>query len=50
MSEIDPDDLDVCQECGGNGGFHDCGDDTCCCEDPYELTETCDECGGSGEC
>jgi hypothetical protein len=37
-----------CWHCFGEGGFHDCGEDTCCCADPDEITEPCPECGGSG--
>ena len=42
-------DHETCVNCGGSGGFHDCGDDSCCCLDPDEITETCEECHGSGE-
>lgn len=37
-----------CWQCMGEGGFHDCGEDCCCCLDP-ELNETCDVCEGDGE-
>lgn len=30
--ESDHDDDGTCQHCGGEGGFHDCGEDTCCCD------------------
>lgn len=55
-----PDDYDACRICGadmhrvacwsclGEGGFHDCGDDTCCCLDKDEITEDCPECNGVG--
>lgn len=38
-----------CWDCGGDGHFHDCGDDTCCCLHP-EIDElvTCSTCEGSG--
>lgn len=45
----DPDDIGAeCWACHGEGGFHDCGEDCCCCLDKDEITETCEECGGSG--
>lgn len=36
-----------CWDCGGEGGFHDCGEDSCCCLDP-ELNEECATCEGNG--
>ncbi len=42
-------DYGTCLVCGGTGGFHDCGEDSCCCEDPDEITVTCRACNGSGE-
>lgn len=42
------DDGQTCWYCHGEGGFHDCGEDSCCCLDKEEITETCPECGGSG--
>jgi hypothetical protein len=39
--------MTVCWECGGDGGFHDCGDDTCCCLEPTDVE--CESCGGTGE-
>lgn len=43
---------DTCQTCGGEGGFHDCGDDTCCCADPGGPSDgdwwDCPDCGGVG--
>jgi hypothetical protein len=42
---------DTCQRCGGAGGYHDCGEDTCCCADPEDVNDdwiTCEDCGGSG--
>lgn len=45
-------DDDTCQTCGGDGGYHDCGEDTCCCLDPGGSDDedwiVCEECGGSG--
>lgn len=55
MSEDDP----TCGECKGpmhweecwtgcnDGGYHDCGDDSCCCLEP-EDDMVCDECHGNG--
>ena len=37
-----------CWNCGGEGGFHDCGEDCCCCLDKDEITEDCTECNGDG--
>ncbi len=45
----EPDDnYEDCWACHGEGGFHDCGEDCCCCLDKDEITETCQECGGTG--
>lgn len=46
-----PDDHDpgerLCPDCQGYGFFpHDCGEDSCCCADPYD--EECWRCGGTG--
>jgi hypothetical protein len=39
---------DECENCGGEGvTSHDCGEDSCCCEDP-EDTVQCECCGGRG--
>ena len=38
----------TCWDCGGSGGFHDCGDDSCPCADPEEPTDTCQTCEGKG--
>jgi hypothetical protein len=40
---------EACGACGGEGVYHDCGEDTCCCLNPDEddLID-CDECGGTG--
>jgi hypothetical protein len=49
MDWIDED--DACPECDGEGGYHDCGEDTCCCADTGEDDdgwEVCDGCDGSG--
>jgi hypothetical protein len=37
-----------CWHCHGEGGFHDCGEDCCCCLDKEEITEDCGECDGRG--
>lgn len=37
-----------CWQCDGRGGFHNCGEDTCCCLDKEAITEKCSECGGEG--
>jgi len=39
---------ETCWHCGGDGGHHDCGEDTCCCADP-EINVPCNVCGGTGE-
>ena len=37
-----------CHACHGEGGYHDCGEDTCCCLDKSPNI-ICDECDGTGE-
>lgn len=41
-----------CHACHGEGGYHDCGEDACCCLDPEDPNSDdwvwCDECGGAG--
>jgi hypothetical protein len=37
-----------CWQCLGAGGFHNCGEDTCCCLDPEALDDVCEECEGEG--
>lgn len=38
-----------CWECMGDGSYHDCGEDTCCCEFPeMDGRADCANCGGSG--
>lgn len=37
-----------CWQCGGDGGFHDCGEDCCCCLDKEEITIKCAGCKGVG--
>lgn len=49
----EPDDEDDdCWRCHGEGGWHDCGDDTCCCLDPEDPDSddwgACPECDGTG--
>lgn len=39
---------ETCFACGGEGGFHDCGEDACCCLDKDEISIKCEECQGSG--
>jgi hypothetical protein len=40
---------ETCWQCGGAGGFHDCGEDCCSCLEPeLDLNQTCDICGGKG--
>lgn len=36
-----------CWYCLGHGGWHDCGEDTCCCLEP-EMDVVCDVCEGRG--
>jgi hypothetical protein len=38
-----------CWQCHGEGGFHDCGEDCCCCLDKEEITAECDVCHGEGK-
>jgi hypothetical protein len=37
-----------CWMCHGGGGYHDCGEDTCCCLDKESIDFDCGECGGEG--
>lgn len=38
----------TCWQCGGEGtDGHDCGEDTCCCLNPYDNV-VCDVCEGKG--
>lgn len=40
---------ETCWQCYGEGGFHNCGEDCCCCADPDDdLNERCQECNGLG--
>jgi hypothetical protein len=44
--ESDP---ETCGACDGEGYYHDCGEDTCCCLNPEEDDcFPCEECGGTG--
>jgi len=46
----DDEELDTCFHCGGEGFYHDCGEDTCCCADPESQDVfICPECNGTGE-
>jgi hypothetical protein len=42
-------DREPCWECHGEGGYHDCGEDCCCCLDKEEITHLCQTCDGEGE-
>lgn len=46
----DPDDEgEACWSCRGDGYYHDCGEDTCCCAHPDEDDlVTCSDCNGTG--
>lgn len=52
LDYLDSVDDDDCPDCFGEGGYHDCGEDTCCCLDPGGPDDpgwrTCHVCGGSG--
>jgi hypothetical protein len=39
----------TCWQCGGAGGFHDCGEDCCVCIDQERIDVDCDVCDGAGE-
>lgn len=36
-----------CLDCGGSGGYHDCGEDCCACLEP-EDDRPCSTCDGKG--
>lgn len=38
-----------CWCCMGEGGFHNCGEDTCCCLDQNTIDDVCEACDGAGE-
>ena len=38
----------TCWECDGEGGYHDCMEDCCCCLDKEEITHVCGHCKGEG--
>jgi hypothetical protein len=40
---------EACYLCLGAGGWHDCGEDTCCCLDGEAITDWCKVCGGAGD-
>ena len=40
--------MESCHACLGEGGHHNCGDDTCVCLDKSPNI-MCEECGGTGE-
>lgn len=41
---------DSCWYCLGDGYYHDCGDDTCCCLEPDFCCQIpCPECNPEGE-
>jgi len=43
------DEEETCWACDGDGFYHDCGEDSCCCANPDEDDIfMCDECGGTG--
>lgn len=48
FDDDDWDDDDTCPDCHGEGGFHDCGEDTCCCLHKSEHTDVCGTCRGRG--
>lgn len=37
----------ACPDCWGEGGYHDCGEDCCCCLEP-EANIECPTCHGDG--
>jgi hypothetical protein len=48
-SDYDDGDYESCDACDGDGFYHDCGEDTCCCANPDEDDIwPCEECRGSG--
>ena len=46
--DIDDDD-ECCMRCHGQGYYHDCFDDTCCCAYPESQDlVSCPDCNGTG--
>lgn len=47
--EYDDREFTECWECLGEGGWHNCGEDCCCCIDPegppWDRCQTCDGTG-----
>lgn len=39
--------METCWNCAGEGGFHECFDDSCECEDPQDSM-VCAVCNGEG--
>lgn len=47
LHDAEPGNPDECSQCAGSGFLdHDCGEDTCCCENPEG--DTCPLCQGFG--
>src|SRR5580693_6971497 len=49
FTECDGNGSVTCWECGGAGGFHNCGDDCCPHLDPDAITDDCPTCEGLGD-
>ena len=47
VSDVDDGDRS-CGACGGEGRWHDCGEDACCCAEPLDDNIECAVCEGSG--
>lgn len=42
-------DGEPCYKCMGDGYYHDCGEDTCCCANPdVDDVYPCEDCRGTG--
>jgi hypothetical protein len=48
LSDCDGNGSIPCWECGGEGDWHDCGEDCCCCLDADGINHTCPTCRGTG--
>lgn len=46
--DSDDDEWIECENCGGEGRLHDCGEDCCCLDTEGSLCDPCNTCDGHG--